>query len=104
MTSRAAEVVLYGGGFVCLLVGICNVLNFPYAGFWPHFLMLSVYLFLGLAAVAVLVSLGTKSSLTPNGLQTLLEVNRSNGQNLRPVWMGWAILAVLMLSIYWIFS
>ena len=104
MTSRAAEVVLYGGGFVCLLVGICNVLNFPYAGFWPHFLMLSVYLFLGLAAVAVLVSLGTKSSLTPNGLQTLLEVNRRNGQNLRPVWMGWAILAVLMLSIYWIFS
>jgi len=37
----AAEVVLYGGGFICLILGACHVLNYPYKGYWPHFLLLS---------------------------------------------------------------
>lgn len=104
MSSRAAEVVLYGGGLICLLVGICNVLNFPHAGFWPHFLILSVYLFLGLLVVAVLVSLVYKPTVAQTSLPTLLEVDKTSGKDLRMVWIGWSLLALVMLFIYWIFS
>jgi SSS family solute:Na+ symporter len=101
--SKAAEIVLYGGGLVCLIVGICHVLGYPYKGFWPHFLLLSVYLFLVLAAIMVLVSLFTKPDYD-RILPSLLETNRKIGHNSRKVWLGWGILASVMLFIYWIFS
>ncbi|WP_290793980.1 sodium:solute symporter family transporter [Flavihumibacter sp. UBA7668] len=103
MNSTAAEFVLYGGGLICLLVGICNVLNLPYAGFWPHFLILSVYLFVGLLTVAVFVSMVYKPALIPTSLPTLLETDKTNGKELRMVWLGWILLGLFMLFIYWNF-
>ncbi|KYP15204.1 sodium/solute symporter [Flavihumibacter sp. CACIAM 22H1] len=104
MSSLAAEVVLYGGGLICLVIGVCTVLNLPHAGFWPHFLMLSVYLFAGLLAVAILVSLFFKTTTVQTSLPTLLEIDKTRGNDLRMVWTGWLVLAVVMLLIYWIFS
>ncbi|MBO9620157.1 MAG: sodium/solute symporter [Niabella sp.] len=102
MSRLAAEVVLYGGGGICLVVGICNVLNFPHPGFWPHFLILSVYLFVGLLIVGVVVSLlsGPASDAAP--LPSLLETGKDSKSNGR-VWMGWAVLTAIMLAIYWLF-
>ncbi len=103
MSRLAAEVVLYGGGLVCLVTGICNVMNFPYAGFWPHFLMLSVYLFTGLLAVAVIVSLLPVGDRDKRMLPSLLETDKRRGADLRTVWVGWALLAILMGGIYALF-
>lgn len=103
MSRLAAEVVLYGGGLVCLAVGICNVLNFPYPGFWPHFLILSVYLFIGLLLTAVVVSLLSAPASPAASLPSLLETDKSRGSDLRKVWLGWALLALVMALIYWVF-
>lgn len=101
--SRAAETVLYGGGFICILVGACHVLNLPYKGFWPHFLILSVYLFVALAVVMVLVTLLTKPGENKS-LPSLLETNRKAGHQPRSVWLGWALLGIVMLFIYLLFQ
>ncbi|MCU7552554.1 sodium/solute symporter [Chitinophagaceae bacterium LB-8] len=101
--SIAAEVVLYGGGLLCLAVGICHVLNYPSKEFWPHFLLLSVYLFLGLAAVMVVVSLLTKPNYE-RSLPSLIETNRKFGHSSKQVWLGWGLLALVMAGIYLVFS
>lgn len=102
VNSIAAEIVLYGGGLICLIIGICHVLNYPYTGYWPHFLLLSVYLFIGLATVIVLVTLFTKPDLK-GVLPSLVETNRKAGHQSRSVWLGWALLALVMGIIYFIF-
>jgi len=103
MNSVAAEVVLYGGGMVCLVVGSCHVLSFPSKEFWPHFLLLSVYLFLALAAICVVVSLCTKPD-PHRSLPSLIETNAKAGHRSRSVWMGWILLAIVMVIIYFIFN
>ncbi len=103
VNSIAAEVVLYGGGFVCLLVGACHVLNYPYKGYWPHFLLLSVYLFTALAVVLVVVALFTKPDYE-RSLPSILETNRKSGHVAGKAWLGWGVLAAVMVSIYWILN
>lgn len=101
--SMAAEIVLYGGGFICVMIGVCHVLNLPYKGFWPHFLKLSVYLFLALALVMVLVTFFTKHNIN-KGLPSLLETNKKAGHQPRSVWLGWLLLGIVMLFIYLLFQ
>lgn len=102
--SLAAEIVLYGGGAICVAVGMCHVLNFPYAGYWPHFLILSVYLFAGLALVVVMVTLLTKPNPNQQVLPSILETNRQSGHKPGKVWLWWLALALVMGCIYLIFQ
>jgi len=103
VNSLAAEVVLYGGGLVCIVVGVCYVLGYPYKEFWPHFLLLSVYLFLALAAIIIAITLVSKAP-AKNVLPSLVETNRNSGFKTGKVWRGWALLAIVMAIIYWIFN
>jgi len=99
----AAETVLYGGGLICLVLGFCHVLNYPYKGYWPHFLLLSFYIFLGLSALMVVLSLVTKPNRgTP--LLSIAETNRQFEQKSKKIWLLWAGLAIIMLIIYIIFN
>ncbi|RBL90109.1 SLC5 family protein [Chitinophaga flava] len=102
-TNRAAvNTVLYGGGSICLVAGMCYLLNFPYKGCWPHFLLLSVYLFAGLFVLMVVVTLLTASSGEGAGAPPVAE---GQVEALSPkVWMGWGILAAVMLIIYLILN
>ncbi|MBC9930592.1 sodium:solute symporter family transporter [Chitinophaga qingshengii] len=93
-----AELVLFGGGFVCLVVGFCYVLNYPYKGYWPHFLLLSVYLFIGLAAVMASVTVARRQPAT-GALPSVSGIS-SNLAMSRGLWLGWGILAVIMVIIY----
>lgn len=103
VNSLAAEIVLYGGGMVCVVVGICHILSFPSKKFWPHFLLLSFYLFLALAAIIVIVSLCTKPDYE-RSLPSLIETNRKAGHRTRSVWVGWILLALVMGVIYFVFN
>lgn len=99
----AAEAVLYGGGLICIVLGFCHVLNYPYKGYWPHFLMLSFYMFLALSALMAVISLLTK----PNRGKSLLSIAETNRQfeyKSKKVWMLWGILAIIMLVIYIVFN
>ncbi|GAB3346973.1 sodium:solute symporter [Arachidicoccus ginsenosidivorans] len=101
--SRAIETVLYGGGAICLVVGLCHVLNYPYPGFWPHFLILSVYLFVGLCLVVVIMTLLTKPVPGGHTFPSILETNINAGHRTTKVWLWWLLLAVIMTIIYFIF-
>lgn len=103
VNNIAANTVLYGGGLACLLIGVCYVVGYPYKGFWPHFLLLSVYIFLALAAVIIIITLLSKPN-TKNILPSLVETNKQAGHNAGKVWRGWALLAIVMGIIYWIFN
>ncbi len=103
VNSTAAEVVLYGGGLACLAVGACHVLNFPSKAFWPHFLLLSFYLFLAMSAVLVAVTLLTKPPAV-NVLPSIVESWRGAGRSPARVWLLWGVLAVIMCVIYIYFA
>lgn len=103
VNSTAAEVVLYGGGFLCLAVGACHVLNFPSKHFWPHFLLLSFYLFLAMSAMLVIVTLVTKPPAV-HPLPSIVQSWRTGNKSSARVWMFWGVLAVVMLMIYLYFG
>lgn len=102
INGKAAEVVLYGGGFICLVLGACHVLNYPYEGYWPHFLMLSFYIFVALSVVIVAVTLLTKSEVKTE-IPTLLDVKDKMGSS-TSIWWTWAGLATVMMAIYIYFN
>ncbi|MGA6118211.1 SLC5 family protein [Sphingobacterium anhuiense] len=102
INGKAAEVVLYGGGFICLVLGACHVLNYPYEGYWPHFLMLSFYIFVALSVVIVAVTLLTKSEVKTE-IPTLLDVKDKMGSS-TSIWWTWAALATVMMAIYLYFN
>jgi len=102
INGKAAEIVLYGGGFICLVLGACHVLNYPYEGYWPHFLMLSFYIFVALSVVIVAVTLLTKSEVKTE-VPTLLDVKDKMGSS-SSIWWTWAALATVMMAIYIYFN
>lgn len=102
INGKAAEIVLYGGGFICLVLGACHVLNYPYEGYWPHFLMLSFYIFVALSVVIVAVTLLAKSEVKTE-VPTLLDVKDKMGSS-SSIWWTWAALAMVMIAIYIYFN
>lgn len=102
INGKAAEIVLYGGGFICLVLGACHVLNYPYEGYWPHFLMLSFYIFVALSVVIVVVTLCTKSQ-AKSDVPTLMDVKDEIGSS-SAIWWTWAGLATVMIAIYIYFN
>ncbi|MET3879616.1 sodium/solute symporter [Chitinophaga sp. OAE865] len=94
----AAEAVLFGGGFLCLVIGVCYVLNYPYKGFWPHFLLLSVYIFICLAIVMALITVTFKA---PEKEQVSFSFPAKTASPMdKWLWAGWGALAFLMITIY----
>lgn len=99
----SAEIVLYGGGLACLILGACHVLNFPYKGYWPHFLLLSFYIFVALSIAIVLISLLTKSN-EKNEVPTLLDSDNRIESGSKAIWLTWLGLASVMVMIYIYFN
>lgn len=103
VNSTAAEIVLYGGGLLCLILGACHVLNYPYKGYWPHFLMLSFYIFVALSVVIIVTSLLTKPKENM-ALPSLLESKNEVVSSSRTTWLVWLGLASVMVLIYILFN
>jgi solute:Na+ symporter, SSS family len=102
-TSKAINWVLTIGTLFCLLVGILYLWVLPsdkYT-FWPHFLMLSFYLFVALSAMTMVVSLLDKKGAAAIGQAVQFgALTRSS----RKVWMMWAILSAVMIGLYIFFN
>ena len=103
-TPKAAEVTLLGGGAMSVFVGIAYFSDYPHARFWPNFLILSLYMFLILLVLMVIVSLLTKpvpeKALPPLGKSQVLSERKST----RLIWGLWLILAVIMVGLYILFN
>lgn len=103
-TPLAAELTLFIGSFICLVIGICHVSDYPYVGFWPHYMLMAFYLMVGLVLFMVVCSLITPppneqfrlASLKESYLLSKVRVSRS-------VVLSWAALAIVMGTLYYIF-
>lgn len=100
-TTRAANLILSAGTVFSIGTGILYLWVFPKEkyDFWPHFLLLSFYIFVVLAVVAFLVSYFDKKSLNQN----VLDFGRLPKPD-RKVWIAWISLIVVMISLYVLFN
>jgi len=103
-TSSAAIWTLIAGSIVSLSVGVCHLQDWPNKQFWPHYMLLSFYLFVGICTLMVAVSRGTRKSSEEQALSTLREIYTSQNTQPRLVWCLWGVLAVIMLILYLIFN
>ncbi len=103
-TSKAALTTLTVGSVVSISIGFCNLNNWPSKAFWPHFMLLSFYIFAGICALMVVVSLLTRNSPNEEQLPSLKETYAQQGARSRSMWLLWAILAAIMAVIYLFFN
>jgi len=102
-TSKAAYFTLIFGSIVSLTIGYCQITNFPNSNFWPHYMLLSFYLFVFLSFVMIIVSLLTKEDTNKNPLPSLKETYLK-GESYKTVWILWGVLASIMIALYIIFN
>ncbi|RXG32215.1 sodium:solute symporter [Leeuwenhoekiella marinoflava] len=101
-TRRAADSILIFGTLLSLTVGVLFLWIFPKEiyDFWPHFLLLSFYLFVVLSIAIVIISLlDSKNTDTEN---TLLPVKKVT-MTLRAKLL-WVLLFIVMLGLYLFFN
>jgi len=101
-TAAAALATLVLGSIVSLSVGVFHFKSAP--GTMPHYLLLSFYLFAGIAAFMVVVSLFTRNSPTEVNLPALRDTYADQEARPKLVWCLWGVLALIMLGIYVVFN
>ncbi len=100
-TTKAANITLFWGTVLSLGTGVFYLWIFPnqdYA-FWPHFLLLSFYIFLALSVLIYVISITDKSVQKQFVFNTPAKVFRSKLQLLR-----WAALFIVMIGLYIYFN
>lgn len=102
-TSKAALSTLVIGSVLSLSIGYCQMKNIPNENFWPHYMLLSFYLFVGLAIFMIIISLLTQKNARPSPLPTLRETY-SGTEGSKKIWILWGALAAIMVAIYLIFN
>lgn len=103
-TSKAANTILFLGSPICLVIGFMQLTDYPYKGYWPHFMLLSFYLMSGLMLLMIAISLITKPN-NSSSFQTLAQTYSNQPKfNKSKVWLGWLVIAFIMLTIYYIFK
>lgn len=104
MTRKAANVTLTLGTFISLGTGVMYLWLFPADQYpwWPHFLLVSFYLFVGLSLLAMVVSLvdlkraGTLVWAWPKQIRPVFA-------NKQQVWL-WVALFAVMIFLYVYFN
>ncbi len=102
-TAPAALITLVIGSIVSLGVGGCQLADYPSKEFWPHYLMVSFYLFAVLTVLMIFVSLVTPPPPPEKALPRLRDAHVGERSS-KLVWSLWAILGVVMGLIYWFFN
>ncbi|SFW52140.1 solute:Na+ symporter, SSS family [Sinomicrobium oceani] len=100
-TTKAVNSILTFGTLLSMGTGICYLWIFPADtyDFWPHFLLLSFYLFLLLSVLMVLISLTDKSG----SAEVSPEERKAAGMSGKVRWL-WGALAVVMIVLYVLFN
>jgi SSS family solute:Na+ symporter len=109
-TATGAFVTLVFGCVLCLGIGIASfnqatfLLNDAGESILPHFLLQSFILFCILLVLMVIVSLLTQHNESETALPTLRETYRQNHGLGRTGFIGWGILAAVMVGLYLFFQ
>ena len=102
-TRRAVNLVLTAGSAFSLGTGVCYLWIFPSSQyhFWPHYLLLSFYIFVVLSIMAFVVSVFDKTGAAEQqdtlGAKPLAKTSRR-------VWTLWILLIITMISLYLVFN
>ncbi len=100
-TTRAANFVLSFGTLLSIGTGVLYLWVFPsneYT-FWPHFLLLSFYIFVVLAVAAFAISYTGKAEVSANKLLQIDVVKPD-----KRVMISWAVLILVMIGLYIVFN
>ncbi|UYQ95536.1 sodium/solute symporter [Chitinophaga horti] len=100
-TTKAVNFTLSWGSAISLGTGICYLWIFPKDQYpqWPHYLLLSFYIFVVLLLLAVLISrLGQPAPAPVGNTAAMLK------KPTRLVWTVWIALIVVMISLYIFFN
>jgi len=109
-TASAALWTLICGSTVSISVGAVDFFKKPIANQFgieihlPHFLLMAFYLFAGITLFMVVLSLLTKNAPCEGHLPSPAEACRQTGTKTFGVWVGWALLALIMSGIYFLFQ
>jgi SSS family solute:Na+ symporter len=100
-TTRAANFTLTAGTCISIGTGITYLWILPDAKyhFWPHFLLLSFFIFVILAVIAFLISYFDKQS----GKQKQVDYGVLQRPD-KKVWILWGALIIVMISLYILFN
>jgi len=104
-TNQAAvNMILTLGSFLSLLVGVCFLWVFPkdQHDFWPHYLMLSFYLFMALVIMGIIISLTMKPSEAELAYAQQAKIPLEKPS--KKVMWAWILLFITMLLLYIYFS
>ena len=102
-TRKAVNIILSAGSAFSLGVGILYLWVLPQDKyqFWPHYLLLSFYIFVFLLLVAMLISLLDRTAVVAD---TSHSEDSVNTKPTRKVWLSWILLAIVMIALYFIFN
>ena len=102
-TKLAVNSILTGGSALSLGIGVVYLWVLPPGDydFWPHYLLLSFYIFAFLMIVAVLISLLDRNAVVAN---TTHSEKADLVKPTRKVWTSWILLAIVMIILYIIFN
>ena len=102
-TKRAVNLILSAGSAFSLGVGVLYLWVFTPDKYpvWPHYLLLSFYIFAVLFIVAVLTSLLDPSSIRAN---TSHSEKADLPKTTKRVKIAWALLVIVMLLLYILFN
>ncbi len=102
-TTKAANLALIGGTIFSLGTGVMYLWVFPSQkyDFWPHFLLLSFYIFVILAVVTFVTTLFDKKGAAND--QNILDYGVLPKPE-RKVWISWILLIVTMIGLYILFN
>ena len=103
VTPVAANTILSVGSVISIGIGICSLFGIPDREFWPHPLLLSFYIFIGLTILISVITLATDNRYTGSQLPGLTQI-RKNKEGQKMVWALWIILTLVMISLYLIFN
>jgi SSS family solute:Na+ symporter len=100
-TKKAVNGILSFGSAFSLFIGVLYLWIFPANEYpvWPHFLLLSFYIFAFLFVVAILISL-----LDPNPITNLQDNTQPLPTTSKQVKIGFALLGMVIVCLYIIFN
>jgi len=113
-TSKAAIWTLTAGFLISITAGMLNLMKVTEIIIfgrtllqfeaWPHFLMMSFYMFLGNCTFMILMSLVTKNAKEEEHFPALKAAYKDGNSIGKPGWIIWGALIIIMVSLYIIFN
>jgi SSS family solute:Na+ symporter len=101
-TTKAANIVLTLGTVISLGTGVLYLWVFPNGVYhWPHFLLLSFYIFVALSLMTYIITIADKAGQKDNSI--LLRIDPKAKPDNQVKWL-WVALTVVMVALYVFFN